>query len=75
MTRLDRLSFLNAWLIAELLDLVLRPIWLRSKRSFVAAIDRLDCYPCRVGCDLGDFPQMWIETPVDAARTDWAYAA
>lgn len=64
------LSIVLPWLIAECINLMLRPVWLRNKQEFEEYLSALDCYPCRVGYDLGEFPQLWIQTPVEAAAHD-----
>lgn len=64
----DRISYVLAWLISKLLNAHLRPLWLKDKSVFKSELNALDCYPCRVGYSLGDFPQLWIMTPSECLQ-------
>ncbi len=70
MTKAAQLSAVLIFLIGELLDVLLRPLWLTNTRLFQQVLDVTDCYPFRVCYDLGEHRQFWIHAP---GRADDGY--
>ena len=59
---LATLSHLNRWWIGELLNALLRPVWLGSPERgnslrFLRLVNACDCWPFAVG---RDYHQLWI---------------
>jgi hypothetical protein len=63
MTFAARFSCLLQFVIRELLNATLRPLWLSDLAQFEAALDSTDCYPFRVCYSLGERRQLWFEAP------------
>lgn len=60
-------SIIWSEICAQLIDVILRPLFKNNRRAFVETLDALDCYPCRVCYNAN---QMWIEFGYEPEE-DW----
>ena len=70
----SRFMHVLQFLMRELLDALLRPLWINDTAAFEGLLNRTDCYPFRVCYDLGECRQMWIQGPgeVDNYEEDFS---
>lgn len=71
MNRSDKNSAVLVFMIGELLDMVLRPLWLSDLSAFTAKLDATNCYPFRVCYVLGvERKQLWFEAPGEQSNEE-----